>query len=160
MVEAKPTRVDVWRSLETVKDPEIPVVSIVDLKIVKSIEIIGNGVEVTITPTFTGCPALEMISDLIRQRLTADGFERVSVKKDLAATWSTDLLDDGTRRKLKDFGIAPPGKSTEVEIELPVFCPFCGSPHTQIENSFGPTLCRQIYYCNSCQQSFEKFKSL
>jgi ring-1,2-phenylacetyl-CoA epoxidase subunit PaaD len=160
MVNSTLTISEVWKCLEIVKDPEIPVVSILDLKIVTSVEIQDGAVTVQITPTFTGCPALDMIAESIRERLHDAGFERVNVKKDLSAAWSTDMLDDPTRRKLNEFGIAPPESPGQLEIELPVFCPNCGSSETQLENSFGPTLCRQIYYCNSCRQSFEKFKSL
>ncbi len=160
MVDARLTIAAVWRSLERVKDPEIPVVSVVDLKIITSVEIQANTITVRITPTFTGCPALDMIAVSIHEQLLADGFDRVVVEKDLTAPWSTDLLDRSTMQKLKNFGVAPPTSPARVEIALPVLCPFCGSPHTMLENSFGPTLCRQIYYCNACRQSFEKFKSL
>jgi ring-1,2-phenylacetyl-CoA epoxidase subunit PaaD len=159
MVESKATIAEVWKSLGKVMDPQIPVLSIVDLKIVRSVETQGSVVAVHITPTFTGCPALDMIAESIRERLREDGFEHVKVTKDMSARWSTELLDVSARQKLKEFGIAPPG-AIGVQIELPVLCPFCDSSNTKLENSFGPTLCRQLYYCNSCRQSFERFKSL
>ncbi len=160
MVKGTPSAAEVWKSLEHVTDPEIPVLSIVDLKIVRSVEVQDAAVTVRITPTFTGCPAQDVIAESIRNQLQGDGFKHVVVKKDLAEQWSTDMLDETTRQKLKAFGVAPPTNTTQVELKLPVLCPFCGSSETKLENSFGPTLCKQIYYCDSCRQSFEKFKSL
>lgn len=151
---------DIWNALEEVKDPEIPILSIIDLKIVRSVEIRDDAVTVQITPTFVGCPALDMIAGAIQDVLIAKGIKTVNVRKDFALQWSTDMLDSEVREKLRLFGIAPPSPTGNVEIELPTVCPYCSSPRTQLENSFGATLCKQIYYCNSCLQSFEKFKSL
>jgi ring-1,2-phenylacetyl-CoA epoxidase subunit PaaD len=151
---------DVWKVLEEINDPEIPVLSIVDLKIVRAVEAQGTEVTVSITPTFIGCPALEMIAEMIKEKLFVHGFTAVHVKRNYGARWSTDLLDDTVRMKLERFGIAPPSRSGEVIIDLPTLCPYCQSASTQLENPFGATLCKQLYYCNSCRQAFEKFKAL
>ena len=151
---------EVWKLLENVKDPEIPVLSVVDMRIVKSVDVHGEDVVVTITPTFVGCPALDVISGAIQDELLAKGFRIVTVRKDLTAPWSTDMLSEEAREKLRSFGIAAPSPAGKLEREGPTLCPYCKSPKTHEENSFGSTLCKQIYYCDSCQQSFEKFKSL
>jgi ring-1,2-phenylacetyl-CoA epoxidase subunit PaaD len=151
---------DIWKVLQEINDPEIPVLSIVDLKIVRAVETRGSEVTVSITPTFTGCPALDMIAEMIQEKLFAHGFTTVHVKKNYGARWSTDMLDETVRVKLERFGIAPPSRSGGVIVDLPTICPYCQSPSTQLENPFGATLCKQLYYCNSCRQSFEKFKAL
>jgi phenylacetate-CoA oxygenase, PaaJ subunit len=151
---------DVWKVLQEINDPEIPVLSIVDLKIVSAVEAHGNEVTVNITPTFVGCPALDTIAEMIQEKLLANGFKAVHVKRNYGARWSTDMLDETVRKKLERFGIAPPSRSGEVTIDLPTLCPYCQSASTQLENPFGATLCKQLYYCNSCRQSFEKFKAL
>lgn len=160
MVETVLTEQDVWKNLEAVKDPELPALSIVDLKIVRSVEVRGEEATVGIVPTFVGCPALEMIAEAIRERLLGLGFKVVHVNKTYAAQWSTDLLDETARKKLETYGIAPPSPSSAVTVELPTLCPYCKSAETQLENPFGATLCKQLYYCNSCRQSFEKFRTL
>lgn len=160
MVGLVHSEIDVWKALGEICDPEIPVLSIVDLKIVHSLVVIGDEVTVDITPTFIGCPALDMIAELIQKRLFGIGFKTVHVKKNYTAHWSTDMLDQSVRTKLEGFGIAPPSHYGDVTIELPTACPFCKSTETQLENPFGATLCKQLYYCNSCLQSFEKFKAL
>jgi len=151
---------DIWKILQEISDPEIPVLSIVDLKIVNAVEAHGSEVTVSITPTFIGCPALETISEMIREKLLANGFTAVHVKRNYRVQWSTDMLDEAVRMKLEKFGIAAPSRSDEVIIDLPTVCPYCQSSSTQLENPFGATLCKQLYYCNSCRQSFEKFKAL
>ncbi len=160
MVESVPSNSEVWKSLGEIQDPEIPVLSIVELKIVHAVEIQGDVVTVDITPTFVGCPALDLIASMIRDKLLTIGFKAVDVKKTYAAHWSTDLLDETAREKLEIFGIAPPAESGQVLVNIPTLCPYCKSANTQLENSFGATLCKQLYYCNSCRQSFEKFRTL
>lgn len=160
MVEAALSVEGVWKSLESVKDPEIPALSIVDLKVVRGVTVQGESATVDITPTFVGCPALEMIAELIRENLHSAGFRNVVVNKTYVAQWSTDLLDATARDKLEGFGIAPPTRSAEVSLELPTPCPYCRSSDTRLESAFGATLCKQLYYCNTCRQSFEKFRTL
>jgi ring-1,2-phenylacetyl-CoA epoxidase subunit PaaD len=160
MVELVLSEDEVWKVLQGISDPEIPVLSIVELNIVREVLVHGSEVIVTITPTFFGCPALDMIAELIREKLLAIGFTEVQVNRSFSAEWSTDLLDQSVRNKLEHFGIAPPENSAQVTIDIPTLCPFCKSAQTQLENPFGATLCKQLYYCNSCRQSFEKFKAL
>ncbi len=163
MVTQHHTEQDVLNILKEISDPEIPVLSVIDMKIISRVEVNDNTVSVEITPTFVGCPALEHIKDQIRIKLTSMGFERVHVQTNYSKPWSTDLLDNQTKEKLRAFGVAPP---VTVQLNLsqtlsePVACPFCNSQQTHLESSFGPTLCKQIFYCDSCRQSFERFKPL
>lgn len=153
----------VWQALDELHDPEIPVLSLVEMKIVRNVVIEDDSVKVEITPTFVGCPALEFIKDQIRAKMLERGFKDVEVKVNHSLPWSTDMLDHRVREKIRKFGIAPPPR---VEVELstalsaPVECPFCGSADTHLDSPFGPTLCKQIFYCDSCRQSFERFKPL
>ncbi len=152
-----------WNALQTVQDPEIPALSLLDLHIIRSVKVEDNGVEVEMTPTFMGCPALERMKEDVRLRLYEAGFTSVRVHVNHSTPWSTDLLGERAKEKLKEFGIAPPPRMTNslpATLLLPVSCPFCASSETHMESAFGSTLCKQIYYCNSCRQSFERFKPL
>lgn len=162
----------VWEELSNVKDPEIPVLSLVDMKIIRRVEVNDATVTVVITPTFAGCPALHMMKEEVRERLLGLGFKQVNVEISFAEPWSTELLDDAAREKLSAFGIAPPARLRSSNgqgdhqqllsesLQQPVLCPFCRSERTRLENFFGSTLCRQIFYCEQCNQSFERFKPL
>ncbi|HWP83536.1 MAG TPA: 1,2-phenylacetyl-CoA epoxidase subunit PaaD [Bacteroidota bacterium] len=153
----------VWELLGEIPDPEIPTISITDLKIVRNVAVEGASVTVVLTPTFSGCPALDHMRTLIEEKLRAAGFETVNVTLDRSLPWSSDLLTESVKEKLRSFGIAPPpkrGENLAVTLSLPVACPYCGSAQTTLENEFGPTLCRQIFYCQHCSQSFERFKPL
>ena len=150
-----------WTALGEVKDPEIPTVSVVEMGIIESVVIDGPRASVTMIPTFSGCPALHMIRDDIAEAVRGAGFEAEVVVSRKA--WSTDRLSDSAREKMRAIGLAsarPHGGNVEWEMHAPVPCPYCGSENTGVENSFGPTLCRAIMYCNGCRQSFEKFKPL
>ncbi len=151
---------DVWKALGDVKDPEIPVLSVVDLKIVRSVSVIGTKVSVELTPTFLGCPALDTIVELVRTRLHSMGFQEIVVQKTFVGSWSTDLLEEDTRRRLGEYGIAPPVRTDDLPRDSAIPCPFCRSTETRAEGPFGATLCKQLYYCNTCRQSFEKFKTI
>ena len=155
---------EVLTLLDEVKDPEIPVVSLVEMGILRAVEVDGVKVTVTLTPTFAGCPAMQMMQTEVRERLLAAGFETVEIKISNDPPWSSNWITEEARRKLQAFGIAPPPPihSGELEIALSqaVSCPYCGSKNTHQKNSFGPGLCRSIYYCNDCQQPFEQFKPL
>jgi ring-1,2-phenylacetyl-CoA epoxidase subunit PaaD len=154
---------EVWKALEEVHDPEIPVLSLVEMKIVRNVELYEDRVKITITPTFAGCPALHQMQHDIKERLYNLGFASVEIEVSYEKPWSTNELSEETKKKLNKFGIAPPsihaGDPT-ITINIPVACPHCNSLNTIMENAFGPTLCRMIYYCNSCRQSFERFKAL
>ncbi|OQY83266.1 MAG: phenylacetate-CoA oxygenase subunit PaaJ [Chloroflexi bacterium UTCFX4] len=154
---------EIWRALDEVVDPEIPVVSLVEMGIVRDVQIDANGVTVSMTPTFAGCPALGMMRNEIVEKLRGLGIARVEVKTILNPPWSSDMIADSARAKLKTFGLAPPPRhGGDVQLFFPaeVACPCCGSTDTRVTNPFGPTLCRAIYFCRGCQQPFEKFKAL
>jgi ring-1,2-phenylacetyl-CoA epoxidase subunit PaaD len=155
----------VWAALAEIPDPEIPVVSVVDLGVVRSVAVEGDRVRVEFTPTFLGCPALEVMRDHMAARIRALGAEpEVDVIQD--DSWSTDRITTEGRRKLRESGFAPPtpreaAAPTLIQLESGVFrCPYCGSADTKLENIFGPTPCRSIRYCASCRQPFEQFKTI
>jgi ring-1,2-phenylacetyl-CoA epoxidase subunit PaaD len=154
----------IWKALEEVKDPEIPFVSLVEMGIVRGVTMRPDGaVTVTITPTFSGCPALHAMKIDIVERLQALGIEQVQVEITLSPPWSTDWIADSAREKMKAIGLAPAprhGGNFEVVLLDQAVCPYCGSSNTALRNSFGPTPCRMIFYCNHCQQPFEQFKPL
>jgi ring-1,2-phenylacetyl-CoA epoxidase subunit PaaD len=165
VTEAGTIKVDeqkVWRELGNISDPEIPVLSLVDLRIIRDVSIKGQTVSVLISPTFVGCPALEQIKDEIRNRLNALGCGAVEIATTYSPPWSTDMLDEKVREKLRSFGIAPPVRTQEIPatLSVPSACPFCGSYHTHMESEFGATLCKQLFYCDDCRQSFERFKTI
>lgn len=154
----------VWEALAGVSDPEIPVVSVVDLGIIAGVDVQSDGVTVRMTPTFAGCPALDIMRNDIAHSLRDAGFDSVRVDVVFDPPWSSDRISDDGRRKLKEFGLAPPGPAcqgglTEKMIAR-VSCPHCDSANTTLESIFGPTLCRAIHYCNACRQSFEQFKPI
>lgn len=157
------TSEEIWRILDEVKDPEIPVVSVVELGLIRAVGKEGKDVVVTMTPTFIGCPALNMMQEEIEARLREAGAENVIVRTVLSPAWSTDWMTAGAREKLKDFGLAPPprhGGLIDLALLEAATCPYCGSEDTILKNSFGPTLCRAIFVCNSCTQPFEQFKPI
>jgi ring-1,2-phenylacetyl-CoA epoxidase subunit PaaD len=154
---------DVWAALDEVKDPEIPVVSVVEMGMVHQVAISERRVIVTFTPTFSGCPAVQVMKTAIKATLLRLGVESVEVRETLSPAWSTDWITDEARQKLKAFGLAPPpkhGDDPEILLSDSASCPYCDSQNTVVKNTFGPTQCRAIYYCNDCQQPFEQFKPL
>ena len=153
----------VWRALEDVKDPEIPVLSVVDLGIARDVRVQDEHVEVVITPTYSGCPAMDVITRDIRRMLIAHGWEDSTVTTQLAPAWTTDWLSDDGRRKLAEFGIAPPaqasGDKRALMGELPaIACPRCGSQHTERISEFGSTACKALHRCLDCLEPFDYFK--
>lgn len=155
----------VWAALARIPDPEIPAVSVVDLGVVRSVEVEGGRVRVEFTPTFLGCPALEVMRDQMAASIRALGAEpEVDVVQD--DSWSTDRITAEGRRKLRESGFAPPAPRetappTLVQLKSHAFrCPYCGSTDTRLENIFGPTPCRSIRYCAGCRQPFEQFKTI
>lgn len=155
---------DVWRALEGVKDPEIPVLDLVEMGIVRAVEVAPDGaVRVDLTPTFSGCPALHVMREEAAAAVRALGAPAVEVRVVLAPPWTTDWMTDAAREKLRDFGLAPPerhGGGLELLPEAPARCPRCGSHDTVMKNAFGPTLCREIHWCHPCGEPFEAFKAL
>ncbi len=151
--------------LEQVTDPEIPVVSIRDLGILRDISLDGGQVTVTITTTYSGCPAMSTIKADIRQTLSAAGYEDVQVKQSLSPAWTTDWMTAEGREKLREYGIAPPQKSVEglCAVTSPgtaVTCPQCDSEHTECISEFGSTACKALYRCRECAEPFDYFKCL
>lgn len=158
-----PTEKEVWSLLEEVPDPELPAVNLVEMGIVRDVSVEDGRVTVTITPTFSGCPALHTMQGDIVERLRAEGIDAVEVKVTLSPPWSTEWITEGAREKLKVYGLAPPPRHNgdfELILMEIVPCPYCGSKDTSVRNQWGPTPCRAIYYCNACQQGFEQFKPL
>jgi ring-1,2-phenylacetyl-CoA epoxidase subunit PaaD len=150
----------ILKALEQVADPEIPTVSIVDLGIITGIETEDHKIHVTMTPTFVGCPAIEVMKQGVEDVLkTFDRDYSVDVNYDIP--WDSNRISEKGRRALKDFGLAPPPEYDTVlnlDILHTVSCPYCNSQNTIMQTPFGPTLCRSIHYCNSCLQAFEQFK--
>lgn len=152
--------------LHTVKDPEVPVISVVELGIVRAIAVEGGAVTVTVTPTYSGCPAMREIEDDIRSALLEAGADSVTVNMVFAPAWTTDWIGPEAREKLRAYGIAPPGLAenggliTLTRRRSPVACPFCGSTDTRLESEFGSTACKAIHVCNACRQPFDEFKAI
>ncbi|WP_156901165.1 1,2-phenylacetyl-CoA epoxidase subunit PaaD [Nisaea denitrificans] len=154
-----------WHALEAVCDPEIPVLSVVDLGVVRDVEVSGDAAVVTITPTYSGCPAMAYIEMMVRDAVLGAGFNKAEVKTVLAPAWTTDWLSEAGREKLKAIGIAPPAeqstsKKSLLGIDPVVACPRCGSEHTEILSQFGSTACKALYRCTDCAEPFDYFKCL
>ena len=154
----------VWAALEEIPDPEIPVISLVDLGVVKRVEVEGASVRIDFTPTFMGCPALDTMQRAMVDKIEGLGAE-AEVRVVLDDSWSTDKITPAGKEKLRAAGFAPPaprsaGKLELVQLQRGFRCPYCGSTDTALENIFGPTPCRSIRYCNACRQPFEQFKTL
>ena len=160
------TREEVFDILQGVPDPEVPVISVVELGVVRDVEITPDAVCVTMTPTYSGCPALREMEADIRSALQARGVERVEVRTVLSPAWTTDWIGPEAREKLRRYGIAPPGRAEPqglvslTRARPPVACPFCGSTDTRLQSEFGSTACKAIHSCNSCRQPFDEFKAL
>jgi len=155
----------VWAALDEIPDPEIPVISLVDLGVIRSVDVRNGHVQVEFTPTFLGCPALEVMKRALEDSVAALGAEAdVHVIQD--DSWSTDRITPAGREKLRAAGFAPPAPREAsapqlVQLQSNVFrCPYCGSTQTKLENIFGPTPCRSLRYCEGCRQPFEQFKTI
>jgi ring-1,2-phenylacetyl-CoA epoxidase subunit PaaD len=157
---------DAWQVLAEVKDPEIPALSILDLGIVRYVELEGDTLRVVLTPTYSGCPALKVIEQEVASALRNRGFRSIVVDTILSPAWSSDWISEAGRQKLKQAGIAPPGSLFPVQpvsnslAEDRVACPFCESKKTVVRSEFGSTSCKTLRYCNDCLQAFEQFKSI
>lgn len=143
--------------LEEIKDPEIPVLSIIDLGIVRDIRLNNDELEVTITATYTGCPAMDMIAQQIRIELTTLGFEKIRITTVHSPAWTTDWITEDGKRKLQEYGIAPPDKRFAIPHDG-VECPQCHSENTRLVSEFGSTACKALYQCNDCKEPFDYFK--
>lgn len=154
---------EAWRIAASVADPEVPVLTIEDLGVLRSVEVAGSAVHVDITPTYSGCPAMDAIRDDLVLSLTAAGFSTVDVCLVLSPAWTTDWMSDAGRRKLEEYGIAPPtGRaavgSGPIRLALSVRCPQCGSLDTREVSRFGSTSCKALYECRACLEPFDHFK--
>jgi ring-1,2-phenylacetyl-CoA epoxidase subunit PaaD len=154
---------EVYEWLEEVNDPEIPVLSLVDLGVITDVEVDGEKVSVELTPTFAGCPAMEVMKNEVIEKLKSKGINSVSVNVSFRIPWSSDFISEKGKKALKQFGLAPPPSNKvfqDLEILESAICPRCEGENTELKNPFGPTLCRAIYYCHTCHEAFEQFKPL
>ena len=145
----------IWAWLEEVADPEIPVISVVDLGIIRDVRWNGDELAVTVTPTYSGCPATEVIARDIRDALTGHGIGKVRLDTRLSPAWTTDWISAKGRERLREYGIAPPSDLIQIEN---VLCPRCGSTSTEMVSRFGSTPCKAIYKCRACLEPFDAFK--
>ncbi len=148
--------------LETVKDPEIPVLSLVDLGVITDVVVDQKTVMIKMTPTFVGCPAMDYMKAEVETALKQNGFIP-SVQITFEKPWSSDLISEKGKAALKKYGLAPPPSNkvfTDLEILETAICPRCDGENTEIKSPFGPTLCRALYYCHDCREAFEQFKPL
>jgi ring-1,2-phenylacetyl-CoA epoxidase subunit PaaD len=152
------TNEDILSMLENVQDPEIPVLNIVEMGIVREIIIDNENIQVKITPTYMGCPAMNMIENELLDVLYANGICKVNVKTVYSPAWTTDWLSSKTKSKLKTYGIAPPTAITDKLDKIE--CPFCNSNSTKLTSQFGSTACKSLHFCNHCNQPFEHFKCI
>jgi ring-1,2-phenylacetyl-CoA epoxidase subunit PaaD len=144
---------DINEILESVTDPEIPVISILDLGIVREVNSVDSGVEIVITPTYSGCPAMLEIEKNIHNALKAGGFEHFKIRTVLSPAWTTDWMTEKGKQALKEYGIAPPQRG-----KTEVACPRCESTNTEIISQFGSTACKSLYRCKDCLEPFDYFK--
>ncbi len=140
--------------MQEVNDPEVPVLTILDLGIVRDVKLHDDEVEVIITPTYTGCPAMDAISMDIRLKLLEHGFKKIKVTTVLSPAWTTDWMSEEGKQKLAAYGIAPPNKKNNE----PVHCPQCNSVNVKMISHFGSTACKALYQCNDCKEPFDYFK--
>jgi len=156
----------IWEFLSEIPDPEIPVISIVELGVLRRIEIEHSKVIVTITPTYSGCPAMKTFEDDITAKLTANNILNFEILTVHSPAWTTDWITESAREKLRNFGIAPPIRGTADKGTLfdsgskSVLCPLCNSKDTELKSQFGSTACKALYQCNSCLEPFDYFKCI
>ena len=154
----------IWSILETVTDPEVPVLTVTDLGIIRDVKLNAGEVEVIITPTYTGCPAMDMITMNIRLALLEQGYNKIKITSVLSPAWTTDWMSEAGKKKLKAYGIAPPNPK-QVVCDTKLFaeqeaiqCPHCDSYHTKLISQFGSTACKALYKCEDCKEPFDYFK--
>jgi ring-1,2-phenylacetyl-CoA epoxidase subunit PaaD len=153
----------IYELLAEVKDPEIPVLSLIDLGVVTGVDVAGDRVVIRMTPTFVGCPALDVMQTEIRQVLAGKGIGNVEIEVSYRKPWTSDMISEKGKQALKKFGLAPPPPRqlfADLEILEHAECPRCGNSNTELKNTFGATLCRAIHFCHDCREAFEQFKPL
>ena len=146
--------------LSSVVDPEIPVLTLQDLGVLRDISVVDGEVKVTITPTYAGCPAMETMRADIESTLAAAGYEHVTVKQNLSPAWSTDWMSESGRKKLRAYGIAPPASTACGQSAEQIECPQCNSTKVKIISEFGSTACKALYQCQDCREPFDYFKCI
>ena len=155
---------EIWELLEGVFDPEVPVLTVVDLGVVRSVTTSDEAIHIVITPTYSGCPAMKVIEEDILALLKEHGHEKVTIELVLAPAWTTDWLSESGREKLLEYGIAPPAEEIDKSVlfaEPPVVgCPLCKSQNTKMISQFGSTACKAHYQCQDCLEPFDYFKCL
>ncbi|MEY3397777.1 MAG: hypothetical protein RL220_371 [Bacteroidota bacterium] len=161
----KPEINDIWKVLGEIEDPEIPVISIVELGVVRDVSWNGDELVVSMTPTYTGCPAMKAMEDDVREVLNELHIEKFTIKTVLSPPWTTDWITDEAREKLREYGIAPPLKTSADKLSLmgrsrDISCPRCGSRHTSMISQFGSTACKALYRCEDCREPFDYFKCI
>lgn len=153
---------NIWTILEQVPDPEVPVLSVVDLGVVREVQFNENAATIIITPTYSGCPAMDMIAMNIRLALIEAGITQVTIQHRLSPAWTTDWMSESGKKKLKAYGIAPPVKPSRPDglfaAAEEVSCPHCDSVHTELVSQFGSTACKALYRCLDCKEPFDYFK--
>jgi ring-1,2-phenylacetyl-CoA epoxidase subunit PaaD len=158
------TENDIWGYLEEVADPEIPVLTVVDLGVIRAVKLENDQCLITITPTYSGCPAMKMIEEQIIEKLNEKGIPNVSVDLVLAPAWTTDWISESGKAKLLEYGIAPPENEVDKSVLFSeptvVPCPKCGSRNTRMVSLFGSTACKAHYQCNECLEPYDYFKCL
>ena len=152
-----------WSILETVYDPEVPVLTVIDLGIVRDVKFIDDEIEIIITPTYSGCPAMDMIATNIRMAFLENGFTNVKITTVLSPAWTTDWMSEKGKQKLKEYGIAPPNPKQQackqdLFADESIQCPHCNSWHTHRVSEFGSTACKALYQCDDCKEPFDYFK--
>lgn len=161
---ADPRVAQAWAVLQTVPDPEVPAISVCELGIVREVLPADDGIEVVLTPTYSGCPATEIIGESVCGALDASGLGPARVRFQRAPAWTTDWITAEGREKLRSAGIAPPGPVSEAQpihlVARGVRCPQCDSPRTERLSAFGATACKALYRCLACREPFEHFKPL
>jgi ring-1,2-phenylacetyl-CoA epoxidase subunit PaaD len=148
---------EIWDLLKGISDPEIPVITIADLGILRDVEIKDDKIVVSITPTYSGCPAMQAISDEIKSTLKENGIENAEIKTIFHPVWTTDWLSDDAKERLRQYGIAPPSRTTNSEPRT-IKCPHCNSLNTELISQFGSTACKALHRCLGCKEPFDYFK--
>lgn len=162
-IKSYPAAEAIWALLKKVNDPEVPVLSIIDLGIVRDVKVDNDKINIIITPTYSGCPAMDVISMDIRLKLIEKGYRNVSIQHQLSPAWTTDWMTEEGKQKLKAFGIAPPNSkqqfcTSDMFKEEAVECPHCNSYHTELISQFSSTACKAMYRCLDCKEAFDYFK--
>ncbi|NJK89885.1 MAG: phenylacetate-CoA oxygenase subunit PaaJ [Myxococcales bacterium] len=156
-----PSRAEAWGMLMDVCDPELPFLSVVDLGVIREVRVDEDEVTVEITPTYSGCPAMEVIERDVERRLVDGGFRRASIQRRLSPAWTTDEISERGKLLLAEHGIAPPRSVRDDElVQLPVPCPRCGSTKTELLSAFGSTACKALRRCTSCLEPFDHVKPI